>query len=137
MVFFIAFLFLVGCGRSERMEKAYAERCLSCHGGAGRGDGPVTAALPAAVPDFRDTVKNKNVAQIRSVIQEGKGLMPAYGPALTGAEIQDMVLVVRFLSQKGRSLEWWEKFDPLVWAHCSVPWEFVLGYDEPAEKKKP
>lgn len=119
------------------MEKTYAERCLSCHGGAGRGDGPVAASLPAAVPDFRDTVKNKNVAQIRSVIQEGKGLMPAYGPALTGAEIQDMVLLVRFLSRQGRSLEWWEKFDPLVWAHCSVPWEFVLGYDEPAEKRKP
>jgi hypothetical protein len=33
-------------------------------------------------------------------------------------------------------LAWWEKFDTLVVAHCSVPWEAVLGYDEPPEEKK-
>jgi len=48
-----------------------------------------------------------------------------------------MVRMVRVVSQKGRSLEGWEKFEPLVWAHCSVPWEFVLGYEEPANREKP
>lgn len=55
--------------------------------------------------------------------------MPAYGPALSKVELQDMVRFVRILSQQGRKLEWWEHFEPLVWAHCSVPWETVLGYD--------
>ena len=119
------------------METLYVQRCLGCHGGSGRGDGPAAASLPVAVPDFRDTIRKKSVVQIRKIIQEGKGIMPAFGPALRGAEIQDMVLMVRLLSQEGRSVEWWERFEPLVWAHCSVPWEFVLGYEEPANREKP
>lgn len=119
------------------MERTYAERCLGCHGAGGRGDGPIAASLPVTVPDFRVTVEKKSVTQIRRIIREGKGIMPAYGPALNGAEVQDMVLTVRLLSRQGRSLEWWEKLEPLVWAHCSVPWEYVLGYDEPPEGDKP
>lgn len=131
------FFFLIGCGSSERMERNYAQRCLGCHGGSGKGDGPVAASLPTPVPDFRETVQRRSVTQIRNIIRQGRGIMPAYGPALSGAEIQDMVFMVRVLSQRDRSLEWWEKFGPLVWAHCSVPWEIVFGYDEPGEEKAP
>lgn len=132
-------LFSIGsaCARSERMETIYAQRCLGCHGPAGAGDGPSAASLPVPVPHFRETVKNSSVTRIRSVIAQGKGLMPAFEPALRKSEIQDMVLMVRVVSRKGRSLEWWERFDPLVWAHCNVPWEFVLGYDQPPEKEQP
>lgn len=130
LVLTVLVFFLVSCSpASDRMETMYAQRCFGCHGPSGRGDGPITASLPVAVPDFRDTVKEKNVIQIRKVIAQGKGVMPAFGPALLKRELQDMVRMVRVLSQQGRSLEWWEKFEPLVWAHCSVPWEFVLGYD--------
>jgi hypothetical protein len=128
-------LLFSGCGSSERMETVYAQRCFSCHGPAGRGNGPLALKLPVTVPDFRDTVQKRSVVHIRRVITDGKGMMPAFGPALPGSEIQDMVLFVRVLSQRDRSLEWWEKFEPLVWAHCSVPWEYVLGYDaEPEER---
>jgi hypothetical protein len=45
-----------------------------------------------------------------------------------------MVLFVRLLSRRDRDVAWWERYEALVWAHCSVPWETVLGYDrEPAE----
>ena len=127
----------IGCVRSERMENLYAQRCLGCHGPSGSGDGPIAAALPVNVPNFLETVRNKSVTQIRKIIMEGKGIMPAYGPALRKPEIQDMVLFTRILSQRGRNVEWWERFDPLVWAHCNVPWEMVLGYDEPPEENKP
>ena len=130
-------LLLVGCVQSKRMENLYAQRCLGCHGLSGRGDGPLTASLPIPVPDFRDTVQHKTVVQIRKAITEGKGIMPAFGPALRSPEIQDMVLFVHFLSQNGRKLAWWEHVDPLVWAHCNVPWEVVLGYDQPPEEEKP
>jgi hypothetical protein len=48
-----------------------------------------------------------------------------------------MVQMVRFLSREGRNISWWEKYDTLVVAHCNVPWELVLGYDEPPERKQP
>jgi len=123
--------FLAACSRGEQTKALYAQRCVSCHGVLGRGDGPIAALLPAAVPDFRLTVERKNVVEIRKAIVAGKGMMPAFGPALSQVEIQDMVRAVRLLSREGRRAEWWEKFEPIVYAHCSLPWEYVLGYGPP------
>ena len=119
------------------MDALYAQRCLNCHGAVGRGDGPLAAALPVRMPDFRDTVQQKSNGQIRKIIAAGRGVMPAFEPALRPSEINDLLQMVRFLSREGRDLAWWEKFDTLVVAHCSVPWEAVLGYDELPDEKKP
>lgn len=97
----------------------------------------MAVALPVATPDFRQTVEKKGNSQIRRLIADGKGLMPAFEPALSPSEINDMLQMVRFLSREGRHISWWEKFDTLVVAHCSIPWEAVLGYDEPTAEKKP
>ena len=126
-----------GCGRNERMDALYAQRCLNCHGTSGRGDGPIAASLPVPPPDFRQTVERKYIPQIRRIIANGKGAMPAFEPALSKAEINDMLQMVRFLSREGRDLAWWEKYDVLVAAHCSIPWETVLGYDDPPPEKSP
>jgi hypothetical protein len=125
---------IVDCGRNPRIDALYAERCVSCHGAQGKGDGPIAASLPVAVPEFRATVERKSTAQIRRIISDGKGLMPAFDPALKPGEINDMVRMVRFLSREGRELAWWEKYDVLVSAHCSIPWEAVFGYDEPPQR---
>ena len=119
------------------MDLLYAQRCFGCHGPSGRGDGPVAASLPVAVPDFRNTVEKKSTLQVRRAISGGRGMMPAFDPALRQAEITDMVQMVLFLSREGRDIHWWEKYDTLVVAHCNIPWELVLGYDEPAEEKGP
>jgi Cytochrome C oxidase, cbb3-type, subunit III len=132
----LATVVFTGCGRNQRMDLLYAQRCLSCHGPSGRGDGPMAVSLPIRTPDFRDTVQRKSNGQIRRIIAEGRGVMPAFEPALRPSEINDLLQMVRFLSREGRDLAWWEKFDTLVVAHCSVPWEAVLGYDEPPEEKK-
>src|ERR1043166_3399928 len=124
-----------GCGRNEQMDRLYAERCVSCHGWLGRGDGTVAAALPVKLPDFRQTVERKSTAQIRKAITEGRGIMPAFSPALRPAEISDMVQMVRFLSREGRNVSWWEKYDALVVAHCSVPWDVFLGTDQETDGK--
>jgi hypothetical protein len=129
-------LILAACGRSARMDTIYAERCLSCHGAIGWGDGPVAASLPVRLPDFRETVQRKSTPQIRKVIAEGRGTMPAFGPALKPSEVSDMVQMVRFLSREGRDVSWWEKYDTLVVAHCNVPWELLLGYDEAPEDQR-
>jgi hypothetical protein len=126
---------VAGCGRNERMDTLYAQRCLGCHGATGQGNGPLSASLPTRVPDFRDTVERKSTGQIRAVISAGRGMMPAFEPALRRSEITDMVYMVRFLSREGRDIGWWERFDTLIVAHCNIPWEVVLGYDEPPEEK--
>ena len=126
----------VACGRSERMDALYAQRCLGCHGRSGNGDGPLAQSLPVRPPDFRETVEHKTNSQIRRAIAEGRGTMPAFSPALRQSEISDMLQMVRFLSREGRETRWWEKFDTLVVAHCSLPWETILGYDEPIEESK-
>ena len=119
------------------MDGVYVQRCMTCHGVNGHGDGPMAASLPIAPPDFRETVQRKSNMQIRKIIGEGRGTMPAFDPALRQSEITDMLQMVRFLSREGRDVQWWEKFDTLVAAHCSVPWEVVLGYDQPPEENKP
>ena len=131
----LSIVVFIGCGRNQRMDDLYAQRCLNCHGPGGRGDGPMAASLPVGTPDFRDTVQRKSNGQIRRIIAEGRGIMPAFEPALRPSEINDLLQMVRFLSREGRDLAWWEKFDTLVAAHCSVPWEAVLGYDESPEEK--
>jgi hypothetical protein len=134
----LAIVLLAGCGRNERMDSLYAQRCLNCHGASGRGDGSLAVSLPVLPPDFRDTVQRKSNNQIRRIIAEGRGTMPAFEPALRPSEINDLLQMVRFLSREGRDLAWWERFDTLVVAHCSVPWEAVLGYDdEPPDEQKP
>jgi hypothetical protein len=125
-----------GCGRNERMDALYAQRCLGCHGPLGRGDGVVAASMPVALPDFRQTVQHKSTGQIRRIISKGRGMMPAFDPALRPSEISDMVQMVRFLSREGRDVSWWERYDTLVVAHCSVPWDVVLGYDDAPEEKR-
>jgi hypothetical protein len=136
-LFFLLIVLVTGCGRNERMDTVYLQRCISCHGNSGRGDGPLAVSLPVRPPDFRDTVQRKSNSQIRRIIAEGRGVMPAFDPALRPAEVTDMLQMVRFLSREGRDLAWWERFDTLVVAHCNIPWDTVLGYDEPAEEKKP
>lgn len=127
--------FCAGCGRNERMDLIYGQRCANCHGASGRGDGPIAASLPTLPPDFRETVQRKSNNQIRRVIAEGKSAMPAFDPALKPSEINDMLQMVRFLSREGRELAWWEKYDTLIAAHCSIPWEAALGLDDAPEKK--
>ena len=118
------------------MRLVYAQRCASCHGPGGKGDGPIAKALSAKVPDFRHTVDNRDVFEIRRIIKKGKGIMPAFEPALEKYQIQDMVRMVRVLSMEGRDLQWWETFEPLVWAHCSVPWQYVYDYDAAGKDKR-
>jgi hypothetical protein len=131
------FLFtLCSCGRNERMDKLYAQRCISCHGPSGRGDGPVAASLPVQLTDFRETVERRSVNQIRKAISQGQGIMPAFEPALRPSEISDLVYMVRFLSREGRDIQWWERFDSLVVAHCNIPWEVVFDDDQAPEEKQ-
>ena len=132
----VSVVVLSGCLRKEEMRLVYTQRCISCHGPSGRGDGRIGKMLPVKIPDFRDTVEQLSVFEIRQTIKDGKGIMPAFGPVLEKYQIQDMVRMVRVLSMEGREVEWWENFEPFLWAHCSVPWQYVYDYETDRKDKK-
>ncbi|MFQ5915836.1 MAG: c-type cytochrome [Nitrospinota bacterium] len=87
-------LFLLGCGSDvERGAGIYAQRCLPCHGTQGAGDGSRAAFLPKGAADLR--ASRLSDGDIRLVVTEGRGLMPAFGPALEEDEIRDVLAFVK------------------------------------------
>ncbi|MCK6371402.1 MAG: c-type cytochrome [Gammaproteobacteria bacterium] len=77
----------------------YGRLCASCHGPAGRGDGPVAAALKVAVPDLArlgggagfPADRVRDVIDGRAVISaHGTRTMPVWGYELEARVPQDM-----------------------------------------------
>ena len=87
-------LLLAGCGSdTETGAGIYAERCLSCHGTEGAGDGGRAAFLPGGVTDLRES--RLSADEQRKVIYKGRKLMPALGPALKKEEIEAIVAYIQ------------------------------------------
>ena len=90
----LAALLLAGCGQgAETGAGIYAERCLSCHGMAGAGDGGRASLLPGGVADLRDS--RLPADEQRAVVFKGRKLMPAFGPALEKEEIEAVVAYIQ------------------------------------------
>ncbi len=76
-----------GCGESERRPEAganlYAVYCASCHGLAGRGDGPVAISLTPAPSDLtRIALRNAGRFDEHAVLSaiDGRYEVAAHGP---------------------------------------------------------
>ncbi len=90
----LAGLLLAGCGSdTETGAGIYAERCLSCHGAKGAGDGGRAAYLPGGVADLRNS--RLPADEQRTVVFKGRKLMPAFGPALKKEEIEAVVAYIQ------------------------------------------
>ena len=90
----LAGLLLAGCGsNAETGAGIYAERCLSCHGTVGAGDGGRAAYLPGGVADLRNS--RFSAGEQRTVVFKGRKLMPAFGPALKKEEIEAVVAYIQ------------------------------------------
>ena len=80
----------------------YAERCSTCHGPAGRGDGAAGQSLSPRPRDFANAAWQRAAsdAHIRDTIHGGGGsvglsaLMPAQ-PDLSDAQLRELVAYVR------------------------------------------
>lgn len=60
------------------VELSWQQRCMSCHGPTGRGDGPtgpMVAAPDLTREDFLSRVKDEEIA---AVIRQGRGRMPPF-----------------------------------------------------------
>jgi mono/diheme cytochrome c family protein len=79
----------------------YAERCLSCHGEWGRGDGPVGRMLLPPPRDLASALRGMGESELLRVVRDGRGTMPAFGPALSDGELRQVLLYVRNLARSG------------------------------------
>ena len=63
----------------ERGKTLYAERCVSCHGATGLGDGPVGASLP---PEQKPRNLQDGAMKVATNLDGFKKLLKQGGPAL-------------------------------------------------------
>ncbi len=87
-------ILLAGCGSETEIGAGiYAERCLSCHGAEGAGDGGRAAFLPDRVSNLKQSRLPEE--ELREVVSKGRKLMPAFGPALKKEGIQAVVAFIQ------------------------------------------
>ena len=79
--------------------RSYQRHCATCHGALGRGDGPSAAINHPANLTTLAFHAGSSDAEIRQVIVEGRGLMPAWGH-LADAELDALVAHVRTLREQ-------------------------------------
>jgi mono/diheme cytochrome c family protein len=92
-----------GAGDAGRGRAVYRERCATCHGDGGRGDGPALASSPLRPPDFSDCqfAAREPDADFFAVVHEGgparafDALMPRHGALLREDAIRDVVAYLR------------------------------------------
>jgi mono/diheme cytochrome c family protein len=85
----------------ERGRQRYDISCAICHGGTGDGQGMTTRLGMVAVANLHDTrMVEMSDGELYYVIRNGRGLMPAYGPAL---QIEDRWAIVAYVRALQRS----------------------------------
>lgn len=79
---------LSACSSAGQIDGAtiYANRCSTCHGERGLGDGPTAKALGLNAANLQRAVKEKSRADLLRVIELGRNAMPAFRLSLSEAE---------------------------------------------------
>jgi mono/diheme cytochrome c family protein len=98
---------LVGGAEETGAPPVYAERCSTCHGDAGRGDGLAGRGLDPAPRDFGDTGWQARTSdeRVRRVIRSGgraaglSGGMAAHAD-LSDAELDTLVAYIRSVGER-------------------------------------
>ncbi len=76
----------------------YASKCASCHGKDGSGNTPMGKNFKLKDLGSADVQKASD-ADLKTVIEKGKGKMPAYGGKLSSTQIDDLVKHIRSLKK--------------------------------------
>ena len=89
----------------------YGEKCASCHGDKGKGDGPDAMMYDPAPSDLTDAVQIGKLTdgEIFYQITEGRKPMPSFRKKLTDEQRWQLVLLVRELAAGVPTLEQEEK----------------------------
>ena len=82
-----------------RGQKLFAANCASCHGVAGRGDGPAGAALSPKPADLAAMAGRHPDGDFAWKIANGRGPMPAWNGRLSEKNIWDLVNFIQGLAK--------------------------------------
>jgi mono/diheme cytochrome c family protein len=78
----------------------YETNCLMCHGASGKGDGPISAGLKPSAADLTGPkAKAKSDKDLLTVIQDGRGVMPAWKFQLKEQDVQNVLAYIRSLGE--------------------------------------
>lgn len=90
-----------GATPADAIASVWSTQCASCHGGAGRGDGPLSRSFQG-VRDLSDPRWQASVTDvdIANTIRDGRNRMPAFRQSLDAATIQALVPHVRSLARQ-------------------------------------
>jgi mono/diheme cytochrome c family protein len=84
---------------SEPGAAVYKSKCASCHGVDGKGQTAIGKKLNLKDLASSD-VQNKHHSELKLLIENGKGKMPAYKDKLTNEQIEKLVTYIRSVKQK-------------------------------------
>ena len=77
----------------------FKAKCAMCHGAQGKGDTAMGKNLK--LKDFgSDDVQNVHDSEMKTLIENGKGKMPAFKGKLTDKQLGDIIQFVRTLKTK-------------------------------------
>jgi len=91
--------------RQSHGRRVFAQRCATCHGPAGRGDGQNAYNLRPPPPDFQESLAKLSGADRRAVIEGGTAaldrspLCPPWGRTLHGEEVEALVAYMQVMEQ--------------------------------------
>ncbi|MCK5831994.1 MAG: c-type cytochrome [Methylococcales bacterium] len=77
-------------------QKLYQQECLQCHGEAGKGDGPIAAALQNVANLTSPKVLKQTDGAIYTKIRTGRSSMPGFKDRLSKEELWNLVNLIRF-----------------------------------------
>ena len=76
----------------KKGKELYTNRCLSCHGSSGKGDGPASASLGHRPPDLTRVLAGQTDGVLLWKISIGGGAMLGAGSSITGAGVAELGL---------------------------------------------
>jgi mono/diheme cytochrome c family protein len=86
-------------GDTAKGAEVYKAKCAACHGADGKGETTIGKTLKVkdlALPE----IQNQHDSELKTLLENGKGKMPAYKGKLTNEQIESLVQYIRVLKKK-------------------------------------
>ena len=91
--------------RESHGRRVFVQRCATCHGPGGRGDGQNAYNLQPPPPDFQESLPDLTPADRRHVIEGGtaalgrSALCPPWGRTLSESEVEALLVYLEVMAQ--------------------------------------